>query len=133
MINILNIQKHDRIRLELRELFNSLEKKEGLFNQHSAVSQTINNTSLFTSNINGNNEKSGASLLNKTTNPFLQNSQNTHNTAPSLFGNNQQNDNNNQNKPTQSLFGNQNQPNKSLFGNISGGTGFNFGTKGLFG
>ena len=112
---------------------NSLEKKEGLFNQHSAVSQTINNTSLFTSNINGNNEKSGASLLNKTTNPFLQNSQNTHNTAPSLFGNNQQNDNNNQNKPTQSLFGNQNQPNKSLFGNISGGTGFNFGTKGLFG
>ena len=112
---------------------NSFEKKEGLFNQHSAVSQTINNTSLFTSNINGNNEKSGASLLNKTTNPFLQNSQNTHNTAPSLFGNNQQNDNNNQNKPTQSLFGNQNQPNKSLFGNISGGTGFNFGTKGLFG
>ena len=101
------------------------QPKEGLFNQQTAISSSINNNTLFQSNVTSNNQpgqnqlfktdnqitqqtilktenQSNQSLLTKN-NPFLQAS--SMNPPPqSLFGNQQNNDNNqNQQK---SLFGN---------------------------
>ena len=86
-------------------------KKEGLFNQDTAVSSAVNEKSLFQSN---NNENS----LLKQNNPFLKAGSN--------------------NAPTTNLFGNNEQKKEttpSLFGNFSSGTTGSslFGTNPLFG
>jgi hypothetical protein len=67
-------------------LFNS-KKEEGIFNQQSSVSKSMNDKTLLISN--QSNDNGQKSLADKKTNPFLQKISNN-NSNPSLFGNNPQ-------------------------------------------
>lgn len=102
-------------------LFGPKKEEGSLFNQQTSVSKSINETSLFTSNQAGNKDQNQKSLLNKE-NPFLS-AQNT-NPIPNIFGNTKQDNNNQNNQQTQSLFGNMGAFNMPLFGTNPG--------KGLF-
>ena len=66
-------------------LFN-FKKEEGIFNQQSSVSKSMNDKTLLTSN--QSKDQGQKSLADKNTNPFLQKANN--NPIPSLFGNNPQ-------------------------------------------
>ena len=78
-------------------------EKNGLFNQQSKVSSSINNTNLFQSN-NANNQGAQNKSLVNNTNPFL--NPNFSSSATNLFGAPISNNNNqNQNQSSNSLFG----------------------------
>ena len=80
-------------------------QKDELFKQQTDVSKSINENSLFKSNIPGNNDQNKGDSLVNNNNPFLK----------PLNQANQPN-----NKPTQSLFGNSGNTGGSLFGNGNG-------------
>ena len=111
---------------------NSFQRKEGCFDQSNAVDRSMNSVSLFTSNIESNNNRKAHidNQLNNPNNPFLNNSQSNPIKGP--FGNNQQSENGNQSEQIANIFENKNQPTLSLFGNKDGGNSL-FGNKGLFG
>ena len=92
----------------------------------------MNSVSLFTSNIESNNNRkaNNDNQLNNPNNPFLNSSQSNPIKGP--FGNNQQSENGDHSKQIANIFENKNQPTLSLFGNKDGGHSL-FGNKGLFG